>query len=87
VVVAEVFIGPDNDILIDRVVAFIVRSSRKLVCSIGSPRFVFQNDIVLFSFWEVSSDSRSDFSGVPIVSQVGMIGEDKNRDMSALKEV
>ena len=71
---AEVMVWPDRDIFIDRVATRImVFSARELISSICCAWLVFQEDVVLFAFWQVSGDSRPDFPRLPIVSQVGVI--------------
>jgi hypothetical protein len=49
VVTAEIFIGPNCDILVVLVTSIVVRAAGKGVSSISSARLIFQEDIVLFS--------------------------------------
>ena len=62
VLLAEIVVWPDRDIFIDWVTTRImVFSARELISSICRAWLVFQEDIVLFTFRQVSGNSWSDF--------------------------
>ena len=66
---AEIMVWPDSDIFVVWVsINFIVGAAGEGVCTICGPGFVFEQDIILFSFREVSCNAWSNFSGVTIVS-------------------
>jgi hypothetical protein len=46
--IAEVCIGPDCDVFIVLVTGIIVGSAGEGVSTVSSPRFVFQEDVILF---------------------------------------
>jgi hypothetical protein len=48
--------------------------------TICGPRFVLEYDVVLLPFGEVSCDAWSNFAGVVIISEVGVIGIYYDRD-------
>ena len=76
VLLAEIFVGPYSDVFIFWIVAVIVVfSSREAVCSIGGPGFVFQEHVVLLAFRQVSCHSWSNFPGVTVIAEVGMVSE------------
>jgi hypothetical protein len=85
---AKIMIWPDNDILIVQIsLDFVVWSSGKGVCMVCSPRFVFEYDIVLLPFREVSCDMWPDFVGVAVVSEVCMVGVDYDGDGSPFEQM
>jgi hypothetical protein len=47
---AEVFVGPDCNVFIVLVTGIIVGSAGESVSTISSPRFILQEDVILFPF-------------------------------------
>jgi hypothetical protein len=78
---AKVVVRPDNDVFIIWVsLDLIIRSSGKGVCTICCPRFVFEYDIILLPFREVSCNAWADLAGVAVLSEVCVVGVDYDRD-------
>jgi hypothetical protein len=76
---AKVVVWPDDDIVVVWIpVDLIVGSAGKGVGAICGPRFIFKDDVVLFSLREVSCDVWSDFAGITVVPEVCVVGVDDN---------
>jgi hypothetical protein len=76
---AKIVVWPDNDIVVVWVsVDLVVGSVGEGVGAVCGPGFVFENDVVLFPFREVSCDAWSDFAGIAVVPEVRVVGVDDN---------
>jgi hypothetical protein len=85
---AKIVVRPDDDVFIVRVpFDLIVWSTREGIGTICSPGFVFEYNVVLLSFREVSCDVWPDFAGVAVVSEVCMVGVDYDGDGSSFEQV
>jgi hypothetical protein len=72
--VTEVFVGEDCYILIVWIsLYFIIQSAREGVCSVCCPGFIFELNIVLGDFRDISCYAWSDFSWFPVISQVCVV--------------
>jgi hypothetical protein len=81
VLFAEVVVRPDYDIFVVWVpFDLIVWSTGKGIGSICRPRFVFEYDVILLPFREISCDVWSDFVRVMVVSEVCVVSVDYDGD-------
>jgi hypothetical protein len=81
VLFAKVVVWPDNDVFVVWVpIDLVIWSTGEGVGSIRRPRFIFKYEVVLLPFREVSCDAWSNFAGVAVVSEVGMVGVDYDGD-------
>jgi hypothetical protein len=77
----KITVWPDYDVFVVWIsISFIVGVAREGICMVCSSWFVFQQDIVLLPFREISCNVWPDFSGVIIVPEVCMIGVYQDRD-------
>ena len=76
VLLTEIFVGPYSDVFIFWIAAVVVVfSSREAICLIRGAGLVFQEHIVLLMFRQVSCHLWSNFPGIAVIVEVGMIGE------------
>jgi hypothetical protein len=88
VVITEVFVGEDGYILIIWISFYlIVRLAREGICSVGCPWFIFELNIILGNFRDVSYHAWSDFSWFPVISQVCVVRIHQNRYFSSFEQV
>jgi hypothetical protein len=79
--IAKVVVRPDGDVFIVRVsFDLVIQSSGEGVGAICGSRFILKYDVVLFPLREVSCDTRPDFAGVAVISEVCVVGIDYDRD-------
>jgi hypothetical protein len=84
--VAEVFVQEDGYILIIWVsFYFIVWSAGEGICSICCPWFIFELNIVLGDFGDISCYMWSNFLWFSVVPQVCMVHIYQNRDFSSFE--
>jgi hypothetical protein len=81
VLFTEIVVQPDDDVFIVRIsFDLVVQSSGEGIGTICCPRFVFEYNVVLLPFREVSCNTWSDFAGVAVVSEVCVVGVDYDGD-------
>jgi hypothetical protein len=81
--IAKVVIWPDGDVFIVWVsFDLVIGSSGEGICMVCGPRFVFEYDVVLLPFGEISCDAWSDFAGVTVIPEVCVVGVDYDGDGS-----
>jgi hypothetical protein len=81
---AKIVVWPNCNVFIDRVVSSVmVLSARELISSICCAQFIFQEHVILLLLREVSGNSWTYFSRIPIVAEVCMVSVYKDRDFSA----
>jgi hypothetical protein len=77
----KVVVRPDDDVFIIRIsFDLVVWSSGEGISTICCPRLVFEDNVVLLPFREVSRNVWSDFAGVVVVSEVCVVGVNYDRD-------
>jgi hypothetical protein len=82
----KIMVWPDNYIFVVWIsLDLVIWSVGKGVSAIGRPRFVFEYDVILLSFREVSCNTWSDFAGVAVVSEVCVVGVDYDGDGGPFK--
>ena len=84
---AKVFVGPYCYVLVVWVACIIIFSLGECVCSIGGAWFIFEEEVILLSFQEVSCDALSNFPCVAVVAEVSMICEHQDEDFCSFEQV
>ena len=84
---AEVLVRPYYYIFIIRVACVVVFLSRGCVCPISGAWFVFEEEVILLSFWEVSCDVLSNLSCIAVVTEVSVICEYQNGDFCSFEQM
>jgi hypothetical protein len=65
----------------------IIWSSRESICAIGAPRTISDLYIILFTFGDISGNSRTNFMWVAIILEICMISDYDNRVDHSLQKV
>jgi hypothetical protein len=87
-VIAEIFVWEDGYILIVWISFYlIVWSAGEGICSVCCSWFIFELNIILGDFRNISHYAWSDFSWFPVVLQVCVICVYQNRDFSPFEQV
>ena len=87
-VITEVFVRKDCYVLIVWILFhLIVWSVGEGICSVCCLWFIFELDIILGNFWNISHNAWSNLSWFPVVLQVCVVCIHQNRDFSSFKQV
>jgi hypothetical protein len=75
----KVVVRPDNNVFVIWIsFDFVVWSAGEGVSTIGCSGFIFEDDIVLLPFREVSCNAWPDFAGVTVVPEIRVVGVNDN---------
>jgi hypothetical protein len=85
---AEIMVWPDYDIFVVWIsFDLIIWSMGKGVSTICSPRLIFEYDVVLLPFREVSCDMWSNFAGIVVISEICVVGVYYDGDGGSFEQV
>ena len=77
---AKVFVWPYCYILVVWIACVIVLVSKKCICTVSSAWFVFEEEIILFSFWKISCNMLSNFPCITVIAKISVVCEYQDRD-------